>query len=415
MSSESAPHGGISDRTFVRRALILFLMGVVATVLWIASHALVLLFGAILFAVIFRGLANLLTRWTGLPDTPAVAAVLVLLLAVLAGFGWLFGSQVSNQFSQLAERIPTSLSQIERQIGSTQWGRELLERTGGLESLRSGGQQQNGGSPPQGAPQGQGGGQEQGNGAPPQPAAGGSGQPQGAQPQGGSPAGGDGVIPDGAASSIGWLVRQAGSLLMTIVDGATQFVLVLFGAIFLAFQPGLYRAGVAKLVPHDETNEVRKVLDRTGDTLWLWAAGQLAEMVIIGILTGVGLWLMGVPAPLALGLIAGLLEFIPFAGPILAAIPGVLLALTVSPTLALWTILFYLFLQQLEGNVIMPVVQRKAVSLPPVIGIFALLVFGSLFGPIGVLFAVPMAVAVMTIVQVVYVKDTLHKDVEIGG
>lgn len=415
MSSESAPHGGISDRTFVRRALILFLMGVVATVLWIASHALVLLFGAILFAVIFRGLANLLTRWTGLPDTPAVAAVLVLLLAVLAGFGWLFGSQVSNQFSQLAERIPTSLSQIERQIGSTQWGRELLERTGGLESLRSGGQQQNGGSPPQGAPQGQGGGQEQGNGAPPQPAAGGSGQPQGAQPQGGSPAGGDGVIPDGAASSIGWLVRQAGSLLMTIVDGATQFVLVLFGAIFLAFQPGLYRAGVTKLVPHDETNEVRKVLDRTGDTLWLWAAGQLAEMVIIGILTGVGLWLMGVPAPLALGLIAGLLEFIPFAGPILAAIPGVLLALTVSPTLALWTILFYLFLQQLEGNVIMPVVQRKAVSLPPVIGIFALLVFGSLFGPIGVLFAVPMAVAVMTIVQVVYVKDTLHKDVEIGG
>lgn len=415
MSSESAPHGGISDRTFVRRALILFLMGVVATVLWIASHALVLLFGAILFAVIFRGLANLLTRWTGLPDTPAVAAVLVLLLAVLAGFGWLFGSQVSNQFSQLAERIPTSLSQIERQIGSTQWGRELLERTGGLESLRSGGQQQNGGSPPQGAPQGQGGGQEQGNGAPPQPAAGGSGQPQGAQPQGGSPAGGDGVIPDGAASSIGWLVRQAGSLLMTIVDGATQFVLVLFGAIFLAFQPGLYRAGVTKLVPHDETNEVRKVLDRTGDTLWLWAAGQLAEMVIIGILTGVGLWLMGVPAPLALGLIAGLLEFIPFAGPILAAIPGVLLALTVSPTLALWTILFYLFLQQLEGNVIMPVVQRKAVSLPPVVGIFALLVFGSLFGPIGVLFAVPMAVAVMTIVQVVYVKDTLHKDVEIGG
>lgn len=414
MSSESTPHGGISDRTFVRRALILFLMGVVATVLWIASHALVLLFGAILFAVIFRGLANLLTRWTGLPDTPAVAAVLVLLLAVLAGFGWLFGSQVSNQFSQLAERIPTSLSQIERQIGSTQWGRELLERTGGLESLRSGGQQQSGGSPPQGAPQGQGGGQEQGNGAPPQPAAGG-GQPQGAQPQGGSPAGGDGVIPDGAASSIGWLVRQAGSLLMTIVDGATQFVLVLFGAIFLAFQPGLYRAGVTKLVPHDETNEVRKVLDRTGDTLWLWAAGQLAEMVIIGILTGVGLWLMGVPAPLALGLIAGLLEFIPFAGPILAAIPGVLLALTVSPTLALWTILFYLFLQQLEGNVIMPVVQRKAVSLPPVVGIFALLVFGSLFGPIGVLFAVPMAVAVMTIVQVVYVKDTLHKDVEIGG
>ncbi|WP_119679181.1 AI-2E family transporter [Indioceanicola profundi] len=415
MFSESTPHGGISDRTFVRRALILFLMGVVATVLWIASHALVLLFGAILFAVIFRGLANLLTRWTGLPDTPAVAAVLVLLLAVLAGFGWLFGSQVSNQFSQLAERIPTSLSQIERQIGSTQWGRELLERTGGLESLRSGGQQQNGGSPPQGAPQGQGGGQEEGNGAPPQPAAGGSGQPKGAQPQGGSPAAGDGVIPDGAASSIGWLVRQAGSLLMTIVDGATQFVLVLFGAIFLAFQPGLYRAGVAKLVPHDETNEVRKVLDRTGDTLWLWAAGQLAEMVIIGILTGVGLWLMGVPAPLALGLIAGLLEFIPFAGPILAAIPGVLLALTVSPTLALWTILFYLFLQQLEGNVIMPVVQRKAVSLPPVVGIFALLVFGSLFGPIGVLFAVPMAVAVMTIVQVVYVKDTLHKDVEIGG
>lgn len=399
MISDTTPSGGgLSDRTFIRRALIVFLLVVIGAVLWTASHALVLLFGAILFAVVLRGLAGILRHWTRLPEGPSVVAVLLLLVTLLVGSGWLFGSQISAQFRQLADRLPTSVSELENQLRSTALGQEVLEQTGGL---TGGGQEGKDGQ--------EGAGGQEGTGRRDQPQAG-SPQPQ-SQDKGPDSS----ILPDGLSSGLGWALRQMGTFAMALADAAAQIILVLFGAIFLAFQPGLYRAGVAKLVPRDQSGRVEKVLDRTGGALWLWAAGQMVEMVIIGLLTGIGLWLLGVPAPLALGLIAGLLEFIPFAGPILAAIPGILLALTVSPTLALWTALFYLVLQQLEGNLILPLIQRKAVDLPPVVAIFSLLIFGSLFGVIGVLFAVPLAVATLTIVQVLYVKETLHRDVHVEG
>lgn len=355
------------DRVFIRRVLIVLLLGGVAAALWVSSHALMLLFGAILFAVILRGLAGLLLRLAPrLPDTVAVGIVLVLLLLVIGGFLLLFGAQISQQFGKVAQQLPSGLTEVEQWLRQTEWGRRLLEVSGGGLPLSGG--------------------------ASPPPAEGG-----------------------GAPDAVGWLVRQAGQALMLIANGLAGLVVVFFGAVFLALQPGLYRTGVEKMLPKDRQGQVDRALDRTGNALWLWAAGQLAEMFIIGVLTGVGLWLLGVPAPLALGIIAGLLEFIPFAGPILAAIPGVLLALTVSPTLALWTALFYLILQQLEGNVILPLVQRRAVSLPPVVAIFAILVAGAMFGAIGVLFAVPLAVAVLTLVQDLYVKDGLDRQVRVAG
>lgn len=391
------PPGGMSDRAFVRRALIVALLVALGLVIWTASHALVLLFGAILFAVIFRGLAGLLTRFTRIPETPAVAIVLILLVGIIGGGGWLFGSQISDQLGEVAQRMPNSLEQLEKQLRSTDLGRQIIEQT---EEQGSGdqeaGEQANGGS---------------GN-------AGGDARPGENGENGGNGDNGEdggGFISGQLADSLGWVARQMGAVAMLIADALAQFLLVLFGAIFLAFQPGLYRSGVTKLVPRDQTGRVEEVLDKTGNALWLWAAGHMAEMVIIGVLTGVGLWLLGVPAPLALGLIAGLLEFIPFAGPVLAAIPGVLIALTVSPELALYTLIFYVVLQQVEGNILLPIIQKKAVALPPVVALFAIVVFGSLFGVIGVLFAVPLAVATLTIVQVLYVKETLNRRVQVEG
>ncbi len=358
------------DRDFVRRVLIALLLVGIAAALWMASDALMLLFGAILFAVILRGLAGLLMKLVPrLPDKAAVGIVLVVLLAAFAGAVLLFGAQISQQFGKVAQQLPTGVGEIEEWLRGTEWGKRLLQSAGGSIPM------------------------------------------MGAGPEASDGGGQNGSAPD----AVGWLIRRAGEALMALANGLAGLVVVLFGAIFLALQPGLYRTGFEKLLPKDRQQQVDRALGRTGDALWLWAAGQLAEMVIIGVVTGVGLWMLGVPAPLALGIIAGLLEFIPFAGPILAAIPGVLLALTVSPTLALWTALFYLVLQQLEGNLILPLVQRRAVSLPPVLAIFAILVAGALFGAIGVLFAVPLAVAVLTLVQDLYVKDGLDRQVRVAG
>jgi predicted PurR-regulated permease PerM len=117
-----------------------------------------------------------------------------------------------------------------------------------------------------------------------------------------------------------------------------------------------------------------------------------------------GLWLVGVPSPIALGVIAGLLDFVPFFGPIVAAIPGVLLGFQDSPQTALYAALVYLAVQQLEGNVLQPLAQRWAVHIPPASSLLAVVAFGLLFGIVGILFAVPLAVVTMVLVRKLYVE-----------
>jgi predicted PurR-regulated permease PerM len=117
----------------------------------------------------------------------------------------------------------------------------------------------------------------------------------------------------------------------------------------------------------------------------------------------------------ALGLLAALLEFIPFVGPIVAAIPAVLIALTLSPELALSVVILYTVVQQVEGNVLQPIVQQYAVDLPGVVLIFSLIAFGTLFGVIGIIFAAPLAVVTYVMVKKLYVRETLGTATPIPG
>ena len=149
--------------------------------------------------------------------------------------------------------------------------------------------------------------------------------------------------------------------------------------------------------------------------LRLWLKGQAIAMVVVGLLTGIGLWALGMPSAFALGLLAGVLEFIPFAGPIIAAVPAILLALAVSPELALWVMLLYFAVQQFEGNLLTPLVQQYAVDLPGVVLLFSLIGFGTLFGTLGVILAAPLAVVTMVLVKRLYVIETLrHADAHSG-
>ena len=127
------------------------------------------------------------------------------------------------------------------------------------------------------------------------------------------------------------------------------------------------------------------------------------------------LWLLGMPSAFVLGLLAGLLEFIPFAGPILSAVPAVLLALAVSPDLALWVALLYFGVQQFEGYILTPLVQQYAVDLPGVILLFSLIAFGVLFGTLGVILAAPLAVVTYVLVKRLYVIEALDTPTTIPG
>lgn len=199
---------------------------------------------------------------------------------------------------------------------------------------------------------------------------------------------------------LGRLVSAAGLTLSAI---ATAVLMVMVG-VFLAAEPGLYRRGTLRLLPPPRRDAVGAALDCCALSLRLWLRGQAISMVFVGIATGIGLALLDVPLALTLALLAFLLDFVPFFGPIVAGVLSVLVAFTVSPQVALYVALLALAIQQVEGNVLLPLVQRWSVSLPPVLGLVAVVAFGSLFGLLGVLFATPLMVTLMVLVRELHVK-----------
>nr|WP_018148313.1 AI-2E family transporter [Henriciella marina] len=136
-------------------------------------------------------------------------------------------------------------------------------------------------------------------------------------------------------------------------------------------------------------------------------------MTVVGLLTWLGLTLIGVPAATALGIFAFVAQFVPIVGPIIAAVPGILAASSVSPETALWAAGVYLLVQQLESNVITPYVQQRVVSLPMVLTMFSVVTFSALLGFVGMLFATPLAVVVFVMVKMLYVEDMLGHDIHV--
>jgi predicted PurR-regulated permease PerM len=211
------------------------------------------------------------------------------------------------------------------------------------------------------------------------------------------------------------LVSRFGGWIAAGSNGLANFLIVLFGGIFLAAEPRFYRAGAIKLVPDSKRGVIAQAMDESETALRLWLKGQVLAMLIIGAMTAAGLWLLGVQSWLVLGILAGFFEFIPFAGPILSAIPGVLIALVQSPELALWTTLMYVFVQHSEAYLIQPLIQQYAVDVPPVVLLFSLLAFGVLFGPIGILFAAPLTIVTYVLVKRLYVIEALDTATPIPG
>ncbi|MDO5370782.1 AI-2E family transporter [Paracoccus sp. (in: a-proteobacteria)] len=193
----------------------------------------------------------------------------------------------------------------------------------------------------------------------------------------------------------------------TVVGVLANIVIVVTVAIFLASDPQLYRQGVLHLIPLDKRERTAEIMDALGQGLWRWLIGQGIAMATVAVLAGMGLWLIGVPLAMGLGLIAGLLDFIPYVGPWLGAAPAVLLALAQGPTEAVYTAILFLVIQQVEGNVLMPVIQKKASALPPVLTILAVVAFGVLFGFMGVLLATPLLLVTIILVRMIYVEDVL--------
>jgi predicted PurR-regulated permease PerM len=124
----------------------------------------------------------------------------------------------------------------------------------------------------------------------------------------------------------------------------------------------------------------------------------------VGVFTGLGLWMVGVPLAIPLGILSGILDFVPVVGPLIAAIPGLLIAFAHDPHMALLAAGVYIVVQFVEGHLVLPIAQRWAVSLPPALTLLGIVAFGAVFGPMGVLFAMPLLVVTLTLVDKLYVE-----------
>lgn len=211
------------------------------------------------------------------------------------------------------------------------------------------------------------------------------------------------------------LVQQVASYGFPLVNAIFGAVVVVVAGVFLAIRPAEYRRGVVKLFPPSQDERIDETMVTMGRALRLWLMGILISMSIVGVLTGLGTWLLGLPAPLALALFATLTSFVPIVGPIVGAIPAILLAMTIDMMMVLWTVLLYVAVQQVESNMITPLVQRRMVDLPPAVFLFAVVVFGGVFGTLGVFFAAPLAVVTFVAAQKLWVRETLHEPTHVTG
>jgi predicted PurR-regulated permease PerM len=332
--------GGPGLADFARRVAVAVLLLGVAYLLWRGVEVLLLAFAGVLFAVFLSALGGWLSRRSGLPYRGALAAVVAGLLLVSVGLGWLLANRLAVQVAELSEKLPESLRQVRDYLDAYPWGRLLLEKA-----------------------------------------------PQAAE----------------AIAQAGEFSRVTG-----LVSGVAGFleaaVVIAFVGVFGAAEPGVYKAGLLHLVPNGERRRVSEALDAVAFNLRWWLVGQACLMAMVGVTTALGLWLLGVPMALALGVIAGVLELAPYVGPWLSAVPAALVALLVSPWHLAMTLGLYLALHLLESYVLTPLIQRRAVHLPPALLLVAQVLLGTLLGLLGLFVAAPLTVAALVFVKMLYVE-----------
>lgn len=348
---------------YVQRVLATVAVVAVCLLFWRWLDVLLLAFGAVIVAVILRALADPIGRYARVNERLSLLAAVVIFLALLVGGLWLFGSTIADQLYQLGQALPSAWAKIKPQLASLPFGPQVLATVSGFETGAA--------SPDQASP-----------------------------------------LSEGVLDQLkGVLVRLSG-LARSTLGVVADFLVVVIAGVYLAAEPDVYRNGVLMLLPEKARPEVRSAIKESGRALRLWLFSTLCSMVFVGVLTGVGAAILGLPAPAALGLIAGIAQFVPIVGPMSSILPGALVAVSFGPQTLIWTLVVYIAIQQVESNIFTPLVQRRTVKLPPALTLFSLIAMALLFGPLGVVFATPLTVVAFVMVRRLYIRDVIGEDID---
>lgn len=306
-------------------------------------QGLLILFAGILLAVFLYHLSNLVARMLNVRYGAAFAIVVILLVLVAVGLTAFMGARIASQISAFTEQFQQAIGQFQTRLEQHPWLRNLP------------------------------------------------------------------AIPDEGQQPkwSGRLISTAGTAAATLFSSIASFILILFLGFYLALQWSAYRSGILSLVPQARRQRADDVLNKVSKTLWWWCLGRLIGMLIIGAGAALGLWLLGIPLPVTLGVIAGLLNFIPNLGPLIASVPPVLFGLQHGTEVALYVAAFYLILQFVESYLITPLIDQQQVSLPPGLILSSQLLFGILAGFLGLILATPLTAVAYVLVRELYVKDVI--------
>ena len=314
---------------------------------WLLADFLLLTFAGILLAVFLDGIAHWVHERTHVPAGFALAVAILALLGLAGLGGWLLAPKIGAQVDDLVQRLPQALERLRDALREIPWSERLLSLVRNPSNDFPGRRRLLG------------------------------------------------TIPGLFSNTFGVLAHA---------------VIVTFLGLYLAVDPTRYRNGFLSLVLISRRPRAALLLAEITQTLRWWLLGRLASMSIVGVLATLGLSLLGIPLALTLGILAALLTFIPNLGPALSALPAVLLALLDGFLPAVYVVALYVGIQTVESYLITPLIEQRAVSLPPALILSAQVALGVVFGALGLILATPLTVAALVLVRRIYVEEILGDD-----
>jgi predicted PurR-regulated permease PerM len=376
---------GWRNADVLRTATLVIGLYLLLRLVWFANPLFLVAFLGLLFGLAVSSGVDFLTRWR-LPRGLSAALIVIAVFGALFGFGAAMAPTIHRQGIELKQRLPDAIDRLETWINKRQNGVIGLV-VSGLSSEKS-----DSVTAPQVAP---------GAAAPKQPT---------------TPA--DTVklattLRERLSEQLGGAARYLFPFLSSTVQVVSGLFIIIFLSIYIAVDPEMYRRGIMHLFPHQRRDRIGDVLSALAAVLRRWLITQLIAMITIGVITTIVLLALRVKAAFALGLLSGLFEFIPTVGPIISSLPAIAMGFLDSPEKAVWVTIAYVVVQFIENHLLIPLLMKGGINLPPALTVFSQALMALLFGFLGLMCAVPLLAASVTAVKMLYIEDVVG-DPQIG-
>jgi predicted PurR-regulated permease PerM len=333
-----------SVRSSVRAALVVLLVVVGLLVVRFQSDVFFIVLAGWLFSIFLQYPSGWISRRTGWPRWMSLAVFVILLLATIALSIWSLGAPLADQFQELLDQLPRSVTAMRRSLGRLPLFKALV------------------GSPVEAA---------------------------------------------GPPVSTREIVASATDVLSRTIAVVVGLTVTFFIGLYGAAQPDVYERGLLRMIAPNRRPRAAEILRSVNHNLARWLAGRIIAMASVAVLTAVGLLLAGIPLAIPLGIMAGLFTFIEYVGAVVSAVPAVAIGLQKGALGALWVVVIFVIAHIVEGYLMTPVITRGTVRFPPAFTLGVQLLFGSIFGVMGLTFATPVTVVAVMLIENLYVEDRL--------